>query len=126
MNTRRFPNILLAGLLAIGLFTACKEDDPIDPDNTPVQPETSITFTCKDSIGIEGVFVGIAIQQADCDAGIFLRSGDSDWEGKVKFASLAPATYCYQALRTTVGGVVERTGSVDLQQDERAKVVLTF
>ncbi len=118
--------ILLALVVVVMVAFGCKKDDPSDFGTDPTPPETSITFTCKDSLGIPGILVGIALQQSDCSSGLFLRSGDTDALGKIKFASLAPGLYCYRCARTTTNGIVTKTGTVDLLQDEAERQNVFF
>lgn len=117
---------LLVACILVLVALGCKKQDPIDPDGTVDEPETSIAFTCKDTIGLPGIFVGIALQTADCEAGVFLRSGTTDGLGKIKFSSLAPGSYCYECARTTTSGVVKRSGQLELAQDEELKKTVVF
>lgn len=124
------PNrLILPTLLAFALLiAACKEDDPIDQNPPPSTPETSLSVTCIDTgnRGISGIFVGIASQTADCNAGVFLKSDITDNFGKIKFTNLDPQTFCYEARRTVTGGVVKKTGTVEILQDEQKRITLTF
>jgi hypothetical protein len=125
MKRLRFGWVLLVVIVLAS--TGCKEDDPFDGDDEPELPETSITFTCQDTAGgIAGVLVGISSQASDRDAGVFLRSGDTDGFGKVKFSNLDPQTFYYSCSRTVVGGVITRKGEVTVDQDEEEKVTVNF
>lgn len=120
---------ILPALFALALLlAACKKEDPIDQNPPPTAPETSLTVTCIDTgnTGISGIFVGIASQISDCGAGVFLKSDISDNLGKVKFTNLDPQTFCYEARRTVVGGVVKKTGTVEVLQDEKKRITLSF
>jgi hypothetical protein len=109
------------------LVWGCKKDEFGDGDTTPAPPETSISFTCKDSTnGVPDVLIGISAQSTDRDAGIFLRSGTSDAFGKVKFSGLDPMTYFYSATRSYNGNVTQRKGSVQVAQDQKKTVSLSF
>lgn len=116
---------LLALCVLLAIAACKKDDDPTDPDGTDL-PETGVQFTCKDSLGIEGVFVGIAPQASDRDNGVFLRSGTTDFAGKIKFTNIDPQLMYYSASRTTSGGVVERTGSVEIVADMVKRVTVQF
>jgi hypothetical protein len=122
MKTKFFLIFLLVVIVALG----CKKDDPSDIDDDPTPPETSITFTCKDSLGIPDVLVGISFQQVDCTTGVFLRQGATDALGKIKFSSLAPGLYYYCCARTTTNGVIRRSGTVDVLQDEKERQNVFF
>ena len=122
MKTKLFLTFLLVVIVAFG----CKKDDPSDFDDDPTPPETSITFTCKDSLGIPDVLVGISFQVVDCETGIFLRQGSTDAVGKIKFSSLAPGLYYYCCARTTTNGVIRRSGTVDVLQDEKERQNVFF
>jgi hypothetical protein len=121
-----FPLLLLLTAITLTLFTSCKKEDPIDPTDNPDTPETSITFTCQDTLGLPDVFVGIAPLENDRDNGIFLRSGDTDNLGKVKFENVDPQKYYYSAIRTVPGGTQTRKGEVTVEQDEEETVTVTF
>jgi hypothetical protein len=113
--------------LLLLLLTSCKKEDPINPSDNPSQPETSITFTCQDTAGgLSDVFVGISPLQGDRDNGIFLRSGDTDGMGKIKFENLDPMKFYYSATRTVPGGTVIRKGEVTVDQDEKESVTVNF
>ena len=121
--------LILPTLLALTfLIAACKKDDPIDQNPTPTTPETSLSVTCLDTgnHAISGVFVGIAAQTTDCNAGVFLKSDITDNFGKVKFTNLDPQTFCYEARRTVTGGVVKKTGTVEVLKDEQKRITLSF
>jgi hypothetical protein len=114
--------LCILGLLAV---VACKKDpDPIDPN--PSVPETGVAFTCKDTIGLQDILVGIAPQAADRDNGVFLKSGLTDAFGKISFVSLDPQTFYYSASRTTTSGVIKRFGSVLVEQDKKVFVTVQF
>lgn len=116
---------LLFSLLLL-LVAACKKDpDPTIPDPNAT-PETSITFTCKDTLPLANVLVGIASQATDRDNGVFLKSGSTDGFGKIKFTGLDPQTFYYSASRTTTSGIQERKGSLLLDQDVKKQVTVTF
>lgn len=114
--------VLLVVLLTLG----CKKDDPLDPSGTTTLPETSITFVCKDSVGISGILVGIAPLQSDRDAGVFMRSGETDGLGKIKFSSLDPQKFYYSCVRNLLSGTVTREGEVTVNKDERVTVNVHF
>lgn len=118
--------VFLFCLMTLLVLAACKKDDVIDDPGTTVPPETSISFTCKDSLGIPDIFVGIAPQSADRDSGIFLMSGLTDGYGKIKFTGMDPQTFYYRASRTTSNGVVKRNGSVTAEKDKKKYVTVTF
>lgn len=113
-------------ILSMLLVAACKKDEIIDDSGSTTQPETSISFTCKDSLGIPDILVGIAPQAADRDAGNFLRSGTTDNLGKVKFSNLEPQEFFYSATRSQNGTITKRTGSVTVAQDQKKLVTVNF
>ena len=119
---RRLP---IFAVLLVVLFAACKKDDVIDDPGT-TNPVTGISFTCKDTIGIPDIFVGIAPQAADRDSGIFLKTGLTDNIGKIQFTGLDPQTFYYTASRTVVGGIVKRYGSVIVEKDVKKFVTVNF
>jgi hypothetical protein len=119
--------LLTLGLCMLLALVACKKDDVIDDPNTTTPPETGVSFTCKDSVGLADVLVGISPQAADRDSGIFLRSGFTDNLGKIKFVNLNPQLFYYSATRTTnQGGIVKRYGSVEVVQDVKKLVTVNF
>ena len=113
-------------LMTVLAFAACKKEDVLDDSNTTPVLETSITFICKDSVGLPDILVGIAPQSSDRDAGIFLRSGSTDNLGKIKFSNLDPQKFYYSASRVVNGTVTKRTGSVTVNQDEKKTVNVNF
>lgn len=113
-------------VMVVLLLAACKKDDVIDDPGTGPLPETSIAFTCQDSLGIADILVGISPQEVDRDNGVFLKSGLTDPFGKIKFTGLDPQTFFYSASRSTTGGVVKRKGSVLVDKDEKQLVTITF
>jgi hypothetical protein len=114
--------ICLFGMLAL---MACKKD-PVLPDPNAPLPETGISFTCKDSVGLAGILVGIAPLAADRDNGVFLKSGTTDGFGKIAFIGLDPQTFYYSASRTTMSGVQKRFGSVEVVKDQKKFVTVQF
>jgi hypothetical protein len=118
--------LLFALIFVMIVALGCKKDDPSDFDDDPTPPETSITFTCKDSLGIPDVLVGISFQQVDCTTGVFLRQGVTDALGKIKFSGLASGLYYFCCARTTNNGVVRRSGTVDVLQDEEERQNVFF
>jgi hypothetical protein len=119
-------SFFLAVLMVVMVLAACKKDDVIDDPGTGPLPETSIAFTCQDSLGIADVLVGISPQEVDRDNGVFLKSGLTDAFGKIKFTGLDPQTFFYSASRTTTSGIVKRKGSVLVDKDEKQLVTITF
>lgn len=127
MARNPFPKFLLLALLGLLLFTACKKDDPTDPDDNPDLPETSITFTAiDDSVKLSDVLIGITPNQGDRDAGVFLRSGTTDGNGRIKFSQLAAQIYYYSATWAASGGAVKRTGTIELEYNERHRQEVNF
>ena len=116
MKRKYLISIGMLALLAV-LFAGCKKDEIIDDGGGGTsEPETSITFTClDDTLELSGVLVGITPNQGDRDNGIFLKSGNSDSRGRVKFENLEALTYYYSATRSTVNGAVVRKGSITME-----------
>jgi len=94
-----FSPFFALGLVCLLAFS-CKEPEPFDPgDNQDDPTKGTLVFNVYDSDNdpLEGVLVGLTPNQADRDNGIFLRSGQTDAQGRVKFEVLEPLTYYYNA-----------------------------
>lgn len=118
--------LVLCLLLSLLAIWSCKKEDVTSDTGSTSTPETSLTFTCKDTLGIPDILLGIAPQEVDRDAGNFLRSGTTDNLGKVKFNNLEPQKFYYSATRSVNGVITKRTGSVIVNQDQKKLVTVTF
>lgn len=117
---------LLAFVLVV---SACKKDDEItNSGNNNNEPETSITFiaTEDDTLPLQGVLVGITPNEADRDNGIFLKSGDTGFNGRKTFDNLTNITYYWSATYSAQGGAVVRKGSVTLEIGDEVDRELNF
>lgn len=122
--------LLLAGtmLLLFAFIGSCKKEEVInDGSGNNNEPETSIEFRCMDdTIPLQGVLVGITPNQGDRDNGVFLRSGNTNSSGRVKFDNLIPLTYYYSATRSTPNGPVVRNGQLTIEEGDEVDRNINF
>ena len=122
---------LFVGLLALGAvlaFAGCKKDEPVaDGSGSTSEPETSITFKVREAGElVEGVLVGVAPNQTDRDNGIFLYSGTTSGTGRVKFERLEALRYYYSASLATGSGTAVRSGSIELELEDKVTREIDF
>lgn len=121
-QTTLFTTLIFSLLIT---FSACKKDDDV-PGGTSTTTDTlgKINFrTFDDTLILPDVFVGISLQSTDRDNGIFLRSGITDFWGRVSFDNLDPdLTYYWSAAY----GSVTQKGNILVKKSETKTVEVVF
>lgn len=106
--------LLFLGIVIITGVTSCRNDDEVITGD-PTPPTQSISFLVKiDTLFAYDALCGLAANASDRDNGIFLRTGTTNYSGRVKFDNLSPFTYYYNVSYLDQGTTRTKKGTIQL------------